>query len=152
MPPHCAFSSNLFHGQIVQIAILQPSDPENKKCSPWKVFWAGEALEAWMRDCLNITSAQNWHFDIFQISQKKVSRLDKRNFLYLLNKYRGLHTWFLQIITPKIVWKCAGALLSSRKIWKMAECQFWTNVMLRRSHVWASRATPAQKLQILRVV
>ena len=35
---HCAFSSNLFHGQIVQIAILQPSDPRNKKCSPWKVF------------------------------------------------------------------------------------------------------------------
>ena len=31
---HCAFSSNLFHGQIVQIAILQLSDPENKKCSP----------------------------------------------------------------------------------------------------------------------
>jgi hypothetical protein len=36
--PHCAFSSNLFHRQIVQIAILQLSDPENKKCSPWKVF------------------------------------------------------------------------------------------------------------------
>ena len=35
---HCAFSSNLFHGQIVQIAILQLSGPENKKCSPWKVF------------------------------------------------------------------------------------------------------------------
>ena len=31
---HCAFSSNLFHRQIVQIAILQLSDPENKKCSP----------------------------------------------------------------------------------------------------------------------
>ena len=31
---HCAFSSNLFHGQIVQIAILQQSDPENKKGSP----------------------------------------------------------------------------------------------------------------------
>ena len=35
---HCALSSNLFHGQIVQIAILQLSGPENKKCSPWKVF------------------------------------------------------------------------------------------------------------------
>ena len=33
-----AFSSNLFHGQIVQIAILRLSDQENKKCSPWKVF------------------------------------------------------------------------------------------------------------------
>ena len=35
---HCTFSSNLFHGQIIQIAILQLSDSENKKCSPWKVF------------------------------------------------------------------------------------------------------------------
>ena len=31
---HCAFSPNLFHGQIVHIFILQLSDPENKKCSP----------------------------------------------------------------------------------------------------------------------
>ena len=36
--PHWAFSSNLFHGQIVQIAIPQLSDSENKKCSPRKVF------------------------------------------------------------------------------------------------------------------
>ena len=35
---HCTFSSNLFHGLITQIAINQLSDPENKKCSPWKVF------------------------------------------------------------------------------------------------------------------
>ena len=35
---HCAFSSNLFHGQVVQIAILQLSDSENKKISPWKDF------------------------------------------------------------------------------------------------------------------
>ena len=35
---HCAFSSNLFHGQIAQIYIDQLRDPENKKCSPWKVF------------------------------------------------------------------------------------------------------------------
>ena len=37
-PSHWAFSSNLFHGIIVQIAILQLSNLENKKCSPWKVF------------------------------------------------------------------------------------------------------------------
>ena len=35
---HFAFSSNLFHGKIVQIFILQLSDSENKKCNPWKVF------------------------------------------------------------------------------------------------------------------
>jgi hypothetical protein len=35
---HCAFSSNLFHSQIVQKHIDQMSPPENKKCSPGKVF------------------------------------------------------------------------------------------------------------------
>ena len=35
---HCAFSSNLFHGHIVQKYIDQISTPENKKCSPGKVF------------------------------------------------------------------------------------------------------------------
>ena len=34
----------------------------------------------------------------------------------------------------------------------MAECHFWANVMLRQSHVWASRTFPAQKSQSLRVV
>ena len=37
-PSHCAFSSNLFHGHLAQIYIDQLSDPENKKCRPWKVF------------------------------------------------------------------------------------------------------------------
>ena len=31
---HCAFSSNLIHGQITQKHINQMSSPENKKCSP----------------------------------------------------------------------------------------------------------------------
>ena len=31
---HCAFSSNLFHGQIAQIYIDHLSGHENKKCSP----------------------------------------------------------------------------------------------------------------------
>ena len=34
----------------------------------------------------------------------------------------------------------------------MLECHFWANVMLRQSRLWASRASPAQKLQDLRVV
>ena len=34
-------------------------------------FWAGEALEAQTRDCLNITLAQKWHSNIFQISAEK---------------------------------------------------------------------------------
>ena len=62
---HCAFSSNLFHGYIAQIYINQLSDPENKNVALEKFlerttlkpldFWAGEALEARRRDCLNIT-------------------------------------------------------------------------------------------------
>jgi hypothetical protein len=35
---HCAFSSNLFHGHIVQKYIDELSPPENKKYSPGKVF------------------------------------------------------------------------------------------------------------------
>ena len=42
--------------------------------------------------------------------------------------------------------------LFSAEIWKMLECHFWANVMLRQSRLWASRASPAQKLQDLRVV
>ena len=35
---HCAFSSKLVYGHIVQKYIDQMSPPENKKCSPGKVF------------------------------------------------------------------------------------------------------------------
>ena len=45
------------------------------------------------------------------------------------------------------VWK-----LFSADIWKMLECHFWANVMLRQSHFQASRISPAQKPQVLRVV
>ena len=41
---HCAFSSNLFHRHIVQKYIDQMSPPENKKCSPGKVFWIKSAV------------------------------------------------------------------------------------------------------------
>ena len=34
----------------------------------------------------------------------------------------------------------------------MSECHFWVDVMLKQSRVRASRASPAQKLQGLRVV
>ena len=37
-------------------------------------FWAGEALEAGRQDCLNITLAQKWHSNIFQISAEKSFR------------------------------------------------------------------------------
>ena len=51
---------------------------------------------------LNITSAQNDIPTFSKFLQKKVSKLDKRNFLHLLNECRGLTTWFFQITTPKV--------------------------------------------------
>ena len=65
-------------------------------------FWAEEDLETWTWDYLNITLAQKWHFTFSKFLQKKVSRLEKRNFLYFLNECRGLTTWFLQITTPEV--------------------------------------------------
>ena len=47
---------------------------------------------------------------------------------------------------------CQAWKLFSADIWKMLECHFWTYVMLRQSRVGASRASPAQRSQDLRVV
>jgi hypothetical protein len=44
---HCVFSSNLFHGHIVQKYINQMSPPENKKCSPGKVFGIKPPSNPW---------------------------------------------------------------------------------------------------------
>ena len=44
---HCTFSSNLFHGYIVQKYIDQMSPPENKKCSPGKVFGIKPPSNPW---------------------------------------------------------------------------------------------------------
>ena len=56
----------------MQIFFLQLSDPDNKKGSPWKE----EALEAWTRDCLNITLAEK----SFQAWQKKFPELIEKMF------------------------------------------------------------------------
>ena len=57
------------------IAIHKLSDSENKNVALEKSlqqtnlkpcdFWAGEALEARTRDCLNITLAQKWQSTLF---------------------------------------------------------------------------------------
>ena len=50
--------------QIIQIAILQ---------KPWD-FWAGKALKAQTRNCLNIKLAQKWNFCQFlNICRQKFS-------------------------------------------------------------------------------
>ena len=65
---------DLFHGQIAQIYIDHWVDQKTKKVALEKFleqttlkpcnFWAGKALEAQTRDCLNITLAQKWQFAI----------------------------------------------------------------------------------------
>ena len=58
---HTALSSNLFHGHIVQKYIDQMSPPENKKCSPGKVFGikppsnlaTGYSFWDWLRNFLH---------------------------------------------------------------------------------------------------
>ena len=99
---HCAFSSNLFLKYLL-----------TKKCSPWKVFgvnhpqtprplsWRGPRCPEARLSQHYI--GQKWHSYIFQISAEKSSQAWYKGFPDLLNEWRGLATWFLQITTPKIV-------------------------------------------------
>ena len=111
---HWAFSLNLFHQQIVQKAILQINDSENKKCSPWKVFGRKHPQNLWLLSRRGPRSpdarlSQHYngpkmtfqHFSNF--CRKKFPGLKNENFLSLLNECRGLVTWFLQISTPKAI-------------------------------------------------
>ena len=167
MCSHCAFLSNLFHGQIAQIYIDQLSDPEDKNVvlenfleqitlKPCN-FWAGEALEARRRDNPNITLAQNDIPKFFKFLQKKNSRLGKKapaNFFTIF----GAGICKNNVARCLLLFnKCRKSLLSSLEIFfcrnlKNFGMSFWANVMLRQSHVWASRAYPAQKPQGLRLV
>ena len=52
-------------------------------------FWAGEALEAQKRDCLNITSAQKWHSNIFQISAEKSFQAWQKGSCTILYNFMG---------------------------------------------------------------
>ena len=84
-------------------------------------------------DCSNITSAQKWHSDIFQISA------EKRNFLHFLNACREvLPDDFYKLQPPKLYENvqepfCQAWKLFSTEIWKMLECHFWADVMLGQS-------------------
>ena len=121
-------------------------------------FWAGEALEAWTWDYLNITLAQKWHSNIFQISEeKKFPGLKKEIFCTYWMNVEVLPHDFCKLQPQKLYENvqgpfCQAGKLFSAEIWKMAKCHFWANVMLRQSRLRASRASPAQKSQGLRVV
>ena len=79
--------------------IDQISDPESKNVALEKFlkrttlkplnFWAGEAIEARRRDCLNITLAQKWHSDIFQISAEKSFQTWQKGSYTFLNNFEG---------------------------------------------------------------
>ena len=81
-----------FVSQAYCSKIHRPNEsPRKQKMLPWKSFWnkitlkpldfwAGEALEAWMQGCLNITSAQTWHAVIFQISAEKNFKAWQKSF------------------------------------------------------------------------
>ena len=66
-------------------------------------------------------------FVIFQISAKKVSRLDERNFMHSLNESRGSATWLLHIITPKNIQKCAGNFCQARWLICFWVIRGWNN-------------------------
>ena len=96
-----------------------------------------------------------WHFSNF--CRKKFPGLIKGiSCTYWMNIEVFPHN-FCKLQPPKLYENVQELYYQARKLfsaemWKMAECQFWANVMLRWSDVWASRASPAQKSQVLMVV
>ena len=120
------------------------------------LFWAGEALEAQRRDCLNITSTHKWHSIIFQISAEQSFQAWKKvpaQFYTILGVAIWKIMWqdhYIYSISAENPFYQAWKFFSA-EIWKMLECHFLANVMLRQSRLWATRASPAQKWQGLRV-
>ena len=144
---HCSFSSNSFHGQITQKAVHQISDPENKKCSHWNFFGTNHPqnlrfLSRRGPRSLDMRLSQHYigpkmtfrHFPNF--CRKKFPGLKKEIFCTYWMNVEVLPHDFCKLQPPKLdknvqepFWQ-AGKLFSA-EIWKMAECHFWANVMLR---------------------
>ena len=107
-------------------------------------------------DISTLHHPKNDILSFFKFLQKIVSRLDKRanEHFCIISRVvscknhvgRPLHSFN----------KCRKFLLSSLESFfcrnlKMSECHFWADVMLRQPRIWASRASPAQKSQGLRI-
>ena len=96
-----------------------------------------------------------WHFSNF--CRKKFPGLIKGiSCTYWMNIEVLPHV-FCKLQSPKLYKHvlepfCQAWKLFSSEIWKMSECHFWSNVMLRQSRIRASRASPAQKSRGLRVI
>ena len=142
---HCSVSSNSFHGQITQKAVHQITDPENKKCSHWKFFGTNHPqnlrfLSRRGPRSLDMGLSQHYigskmtfcHFSNF--CRKKFPSLSKR-LLHIFIQLWGL----TGVVTCKYHihsisagnFFCQAWKLFSAEIWKMSECHFWANVMLR---------------------
>ena len=159
---HCAFSSNLFHGHIVQIFILQLSDPENKKRSPWKVFGINHPQNLRLlsrRGPRSLYARLSRHYigPKMTFRRKKFPGLIKGISCTYWMKVEVLLHDFCKLQPPKLYKNvqepfCQAWKLFSADIWKILERHFWATLKLRQSLFWASRASPAQKSQGLRVV
>ena len=100
---------------------------------------------------------KNGILPFFRFLQKKVFWLDKKapgHFYTTL----GVVICKYHVKRPLYSFnKCRKFILSSLETFfcrnlKMSECHFWANVMLRQPRIWASRASPAQRSQVVRVV
>ena len=147
---------------ITQEIIDKMSSPQNKKCGPWKIFgikppsnpatlWAGEALNAQIQGCLNITLAQKWYFVIFQISAEKSFLAWQKSFCIFLYKFVGCNLQKQCGKTSRFIKWEQGFLSSSLETifcrnLKNDKCHFWVDAIFRQPCIWASKTSPAQKL------
>ena len=76
---HCAFSSNLFHGQIAQIYINHLSGHENKKVALECHFWADVILRQAITDTHCAFSSNLFHGQIAQIYIDHLSGHENEN-------------------------------------------------------------------------
>ena len=91
-----------------------------------------------------------WHFSNF--CRKKVSWLDKKSSCtfcivleVLICKNHGAKPLDSFNMYRKYIHHVEK--LFSAEILKIPECYFWADVLLRQSRLWASRASPDQKLR-----
>ena len=79
-------------------------------------FWAGEALEAWTWDYLNITLAQKWHSDIFQISAEKSFQAWQKKFPALIMNVEVFPHDFCKLQTSKLYKNVQELYCQARKL------------------------------------
>ena len=149
---HCAFSSNLFHRQIVQKHIKQLNSPEDIKWSPWKVFGVTPPP---IPRLLSLDARLSQHYICQKIIFCHFSNFCRKKFPGLIKKFLHIFYNFVGCNLKKLSGKTSSFIQwvqeISTEIWKMTKFHFWADVMLRQPHVWVSGASPAQKSMGLKV-